>query len=232
MLCWISLVSRVFWQKKLLTATDRLNAVQWLMDERQFSKRRACRLVGISQSSFAYQARPDRHARLRERLITLAGKHRQYGYRMLHAKLVREGFKVNVKVVERVYREEGLQLRRRKRKKVPREGREGTWCPIAANQRWSLDFTSDALRNGRQFRTANLKDECTRECPAIEVDFSLQGVRVVDMLERVAFERGSPDILVVDNGPELTSRALDRWPMITAFTCISSIRASRPRTPT
>ena len=152
MLCWISLVSRVFWQKKLLTATDRRDAVQWLMDERQFSKRRVCRLVGMSQSSFAYQARPDRHARLRERLITLAGKHRRYGYRMLHAKLVREGFKVNVKVVERVYREEGLQLRRRKRKKVPREGREGAWCPIAANQRWSLDFTSDALGNGRQFR--------------------------------------------------------------------------------
>ena len=76
-----SLVSRGFWQKKLLTATDRRDAVQWLMDERQFSKRRVCRLVGISQSSFAYQARPDRHARLRERLITLAGKHRRYGYR-------------------------------------------------------------------------------------------------------------------------------------------------------
>ena len=109
------------------------------------------------------------------------------------------------------YCEEGLQLRRRKRKKVPREGRKGAWCPIAANQRWSLDFTSDALGNGRQFRAANLKDECTRECPAIEMDFSLQGVRVVDMLERVAFERGYPDILVVDNGPEPTSRALDRW---------------------
>ena len=130
---------------------------------------------------------------------------------MLHAKLVREGFRVNVKVVERLYREERLWLRRTKRKKIPREGREGAWCPIAPNQRWSLDFTSDALANGRKFRTANLKDDCTRECPAIEVDFSLPGKRVVEMLERVARERGYPDILVVDNGPELRGRALDGW---------------------
>ncbi|MFN3592017.1 MAG: IS3 family transposase, partial [Thermaurantiacus sp.] len=153
-----------------------------LMKEHQFSERRACRLVGISRSSLTYQARPDRHARLRERLITLSGKHRRYGYRMLHAKLVRENFRVNVKVVERIYREERLWLRRTKRKKIPREGREGAWCPIAPNQRWSLDFTSDALANGRKFRTANLKDDCTRECPAIEVDFSLPGERVVEML--------------------------------------------------
>lgn len=117
---------------------------------------------------------------------------------MLHAKLVREGFRVNVKVVERLYREERLWLRRTKRKKIPREGREGAWCPIAPNQRWSLDFTSDALANGRKFRTANLKDDCTRECPAIEVDFSLPGERVVEMLERVTRERGYPDILVVE----------------------------------
>ena len=181
------------------------------MRDHQFTQRRACRLVGISRSSLSYQARPDRHARLRERLITLSGQHRRYGYRMLHAKLVREGFKVNVKVVERIYREERLWLRRTKRKKIPKEGREGGWCPIAANQRWSLDFTSDALANGRKFRTANLKDDCTRECPAIEVDFSLPGERVVQLLNRVARERGYPDILVVDNGPELRGRALDAW---------------------
>lgn len=130
----------------------------------RLSKRRACRLVGISRSGNGYQPVPDRHARLRERLITLSGKHRRYGYRMLHAKLVREGFRVNVKVVERLYREERLALRRRNRKKIPKGVREGAWCPIVANQRWSLDFTMDALANGRKFRTANLKDDCTREC--------------------------------------------------------------------
>jgi len=94
--------------------------------------------VGISRSSNRYRAEPDRHTRLRERLITLSGKHRRYGYRMLHAKLRQEGFKVNVKVVERLYKEERLALRRRTRKKIPKGVRDGAWCPIAANQRWSL----------------------------------------------------------------------------------------------
>ncbi|HHI82395.1 MAG TPA: transposase, partial [Rhizobiales bacterium] len=140
-----------------------------MREEFQFSNRRACGLVGICRSSNDYQNRPDRHARLRERLLALSGKHKRYGYRMLHAKLKQEGFLVNVKVVERIYRQERLALRRRNRKKIPKGAREGAWCPIAANQRWSLDFTMDALANGRKFRTANLKDDCTRECPAIEV---------------------------------------------------------------
>ena len=177
----------------------------------QFSTRRACGLIGFSRSSNEYRGRPDRHARIRERLVTLSGKHRRYGYRMLHAKLGQEGFKVNVKVVERLYREERLTLRRRNRKKIPKGVREGAWCPIAANQRWSLDFTMDALANGRKFRTVNLKDDCTRECPAIDVALSIPGSRVVEMLERVARERGYPDVLTVDSGPELRGRALDGW---------------------
>ena len=182
-----------------------------LRHDYQFSERRACGLIGISRSSNKYQPKPDRHARLRERLLALSAKYRRYGYRMLHAKLRQEGFTVNVKVVERLYNEERLVLRRRKRKKIPKGVREGAWCPIAANQRWSLDFTMDALANGRKFRTANLKDDCTRECPAIDVALSLPGSRVVEMLERVARERGYPDVLTVDNGPELRGRALDGW---------------------
>ena len=182
-----------------------------LCHDYRFSGRRACGLIGISRSSNGYRRKPDRHARLRERLITLSGKHRRYGYRMLHAKLRQEGFYVNVKVVERLYHEERLALRRRSRKKIPKGVREGAWCPVAANQRWSLDFTMDALANGRKFRTANLKDDCTRECPAIDVALSLPGSRVVEMLERVARERGYPDVITVDNGPELRGRALDGW---------------------
>jgi len=94
---------------------------------------------------------------------------------------------------------------------IPKEGREGGWCLIAAKQRWSLNFTSDALANRRKFRTANLKDDCTRECPAIEVDFSLPGKRVVELLNWVAREHGYPDILIVDNRPELSGRALNAW---------------------
>lgn len=182
-----------------------------MFEDYQLSERRACRLVDTTRSSNNYVQRPDRHVRLRERLLVLSGKYKRYGYRMLHAKLRQEGFTVNVKVVERLYNAERLTLRRRSRKKIPKGVREGAWCPIAANQRWSLDFTMDALANGRKFRTVNLKDDCTRECPAIDVALSLPGTRVVEMLERVARERGYPDVLTIDNGPELRGRALDGW---------------------
>ncbi len=176
-------------------------------------RRRACRLIGISRPVAAREPKRERdHARLRERLRALAGERRRFGYRRRHALLRREGWKANHKLVHRLYQEEKLAIRRRGRQKRGL-GRmmAGSWCPVAANQRWSLDFTEDCLGNGRRFRTANLKDDCTRECPAILVDFSLPGRRVVGMLEDVARERGYPDILVVDNGPELRGRELDRW---------------------
>jgi putative transposase len=141
----------------------------------------------------------------------LAGERRRFGYRRLHELLRREGWRVNHKLVERLYREERLAIHRRGRQKRAGKSMAGHWCPIAANQRWSLDFTEDCLASGRKFRTANLKDDCTRECPAILVDFSLPGSRVVGMLDRAAGERGYPDMLVVDNGPELRGRDLDRW---------------------
>jgi putative transposase len=176
------------------------------------SRRRACRLVGISRS--VAEREPKRahdHARILERLHALAGERRRFGYRRLHELLRREGFVANHKLVERLYREEKLAIRRRARQKRGLGVMAGSWCPIAANQRWSLDFTEDCLANGRRFRTANLKDDCTRECPAIRVDISLPGQRVAAMLEDVAQVRGYPDVLVVDNGPELRGRDLERW---------------------
>lgn len=180
--------------------------------EHGLSRRRACRLIGIARSVVERDPRRARNEeRLRERLRTLAGERRRFGYRRLHELLRREGFRVNHKRIERLYREEKLAIRRRGRQKRGLGGHSvGAWCPIAANQRWLLDFTEDCLANGRQFRTANLKDDCTRECPAIAVDFSLPGRRVVTMLDAVAEERGYPDMLVVDNGPELRGRELDR----------------------
>jgi putative transposase len=180
--------------------------------EHGLSRRRACRLIGISRSLVERAPKRARdHERLRERLRALAGEHRRFGYRRLHELLCREGFMANHKLVHRLYQEEKLTIRRRGRHKRGGGTMAGHWCPIAANQRWSLDFTEDCLANGRKFRTANLKDDCTRECPAILVDFSLPGQRVVIMLEDVARERGYPDMLVVDNGPELRGRDLDRW---------------------
>jgi putative transposase len=196
-----------------VTPAARRQAVVIAQEEQGLSRRRACRLVGISRS--VVEREPKRacdHERLRERLCALAGERRRFGYRRLHELLRREGFVANHKLVERLYREERLAIRRRGRQKRGLGGvLAGAWCPIAANQRWSLDFTEDCLASGRRFRTANLKDDCTRECPAILVDFSLPGQQVVGMLEDVARERGHPDMLVVDNGPELRGRDLDRW---------------------
>ncbi len=159
-------------------------------EEHGLSRRRACRLVGISRSVVEREPKRARG----------------------HERLRREGWRANHKLVERLYREEGLAIRRRGRRKRGLGGvPAGSWCPIAANQRWSLDFAEDRLASGRRFRTANLKDDCTRERPAILVDFSLPGQQVVGMLEDVARERGHPDMLVVDNGPELRGRDLDRW---------------------
>ena len=181
-------------------------------EEHGLSRRRACRLIGISRSVAEREPRRERgHARLRERLHALAGERRRFGYRRLHELLRREGFVANHKLVARLYGEEKLAIRRRGRQKRGLGVMAGSWCPIAANQRWSLDFTEDCLANGRRFRTLNLKDDCTRECPAILVDISLPGQRVVAMLEDVAEVRGYPDVLVVDNGPELRGRDLDRW---------------------
>jgi putative transposase len=196
-----------------VTPAARRQAAAIAQHEHGLSRRRACRLVGIARSVAAREPRRARdHARLRERLRALAGERRRFGYRRLHELLRREGFVANHKLVHRLYQEEKLAIRRRGRQKRGL-GRvlAGSWCPVAADQRWSLDFTEDCLANGRRFRTANLKDDCTRECPAILVDFSLPGRRVVGMLEDVARERGHPDVLVVDNGPELRGRDLDRW---------------------
>ncbi len=190
----------------------RRQAVAIAQEEHGLSRRRACRLVGISRSLVEREPKRARtHERLRERLRALAGERRRFGYRRLHELLRREGFVANHKLVERLYREEKLAIRRRGRQKRAAGTLAGHGCPIAANQRWSLDFTEDDLASGRKFRTANLKDDCTRECPAIVVDFSLPGARVVTMLEDVARERGYPDLRVVDNGPELRGRDLDRW---------------------
>lgn len=196
----------------MVTPEARRAAVSEVCTAHDLSERRACRLIGLSRSVRRYKQRPDRHARLRKRLNELAAKHKRYGYRMLTAKLAQEGFRVNHKTVERIYREEKLALRRKPRKRFAKKTvREGAWCPIRANQRWSLDFCEDGLANGVKFRTCNLKDDCTRECPAIDVALSIPGTRVVEMLERVARERGYPDRLVVDNGPELRGRAMEAW---------------------
>ena len=175
------------------------------------SERRACGLVGMSRSSCRYEAERRDEDALRDRLRALAGERRRFGYRRLTVLLRREGQAVNPKRVYRLYREEGLAVRRRKRQRVAVAARTRRALPVRANEVWTMDFTQDALASGRKFRTLNLMDGYTREALAIEVDTSLPGARVVRVLEQLRQRRGVPERIRVDNGTEFTSRVADQW---------------------
>lgn len=186
-------------------------AVRVACQEGQLSERRACGLIGMNRGSWRYQQKDREDAKLRRRLLELAEQRPRFGYRRLHRMLQREEWVVNHKRVYRLYREEGLAMRRRKRKRFRSEARVPLALPTRANQMWTMDFTRDSLASGRKFRTLNLMDGCTREALCIEVDTSLPGLRVVQVLERVGQERGLPETIQVDNGPEFISRVVDQW---------------------
>ena len=175
------------------------------------SQRRACRLIGMDVSSYRYRSRRPDDGPLRERLRTLAAVRRRFGYRRLGWLLEREGTKVNLKKVYRVYREEGLAVKRRRGRRRAIGARAPIVVPQALNQRWSLDFVSDQLGNGRRFRLLNVIDDFNSECLAAVADFSLSGRRVIRELDAIMAVRGKPEMIVSDNGTELTSNAVLRW---------------------
>jgi putative transposase len=194
----------------VVTPEDRRTAVTLATTSAGLSERRACRFTAFSRSSHRYRlCRPSR-TELRERLQTLAVLRPRWGYRRLYRLLRREGLVVNRKLVQRLYREEGLHIHRRARKRVA-VPRTPMAMPLRPNDRWSIDFVSDALGDGRKFRALTIVDDVTREVPAIEVDFSLPGGRVVRVLEQLGHERGFPKAIVLDNGPEFRGEALDQW---------------------
>lgn len=149
---------------------------------------------------------------LRQRLRELAAERRRFGYRRLGYLLAREGLTPNHKKLLRIYREEGLKVRRRGGRKRALGTRAPMTVPQEPNQRWSLDFVSDALTCGRRFRIlAAVVDDFSRECLALVADTSLPGGRVAREPTALLVERGKPLIVVSDNGTELTSSAILRW---------------------
>jgi putative transposase len=186
-------------------------AVRAIQAKFGLSERRACALVGLGRSTCRYRARRPEWPALRERLRVLAGERRRFGYRRLHILLRREGFRANLKRVYRLYTEEGLTVRRRRRRRRVPRGVPRLAAPTRSNERWSLDFMLDMLDDGRRFRILTVVDDFTRACLALEVDTSLGGRRVVQVLQRVIESRGIPTMLVTDNGPEFISRVLDAW---------------------
>jgi putative transposase len=195
----------------MVTPAAHREAAAYLQTTYEMSQRRACRVLSTDRTSVRYQStRPDDGA-LRERLKALAQERRRFGYRRLHVLLRREGQVVNRKRVQRIYREERLTVRRRGGRKRAIGTRRPMEIPLAANQRWSLDFVSDQMTDGRRFRILTVIDNCTRECLALVADTSLSGGRVARELDAVIRQRGRPDTIVSDNGTEYTSNAILGW---------------------
>lgn len=196
----------------MVTPVAKREAVAHLEGRFEVSERRACSVLGVDRSSVRYRSiRPD-DAGLRARLRELAAVRRRFGYRRLHILLGREGIRINHKKLRRLYRDERLQVRRRGGRKRALGTRAPMALPQGPNQRWSLDFVSDALTGGRRFRILVVVDDFTRECLCLIADTSLSGARVARELDAVIARRGvRPLLCVSDNGTELTSMAILSW---------------------
>lgn len=181
-----------------------------MIDKYQLSERSACKLSGISRTAYRYQAIPSGDVELRKRLVELASKHKALGYPMLHGMLKTEGLVVNSKHTYRLYSEENLQLRSRKKKKLSRP-RMPLVVPIGSDIRWSMDFVSDQLGHGRRFRVLNVKDDYSKELVGQLVAFSITGIQVARFLDRLIEARSAPDQITCDNGTEFTSKAMFFW---------------------
>lgn len=175
------------------------------------SERRLCRLLQLWRSTHRYTLKPRDDQGLRIQIRDLAQARPRYGYRRITVILNREGWYANHKKVYRIYKEENLMLKTKRRKKVVSLLRPQPEKPIAVNEQWSMDFVSDQLMDGRRFRALTLVDKFSRESPHIEVDFSLTGQRVVSVLELLKSIRGLPEIITVDNGSEFISKVMDKW---------------------
>jgi putative transposase len=195
----------------MVTPDAKRDAVAHAREKFGLSERRACSLIGVARRVVRYEpTRPD-DAGLRVRLRELAGERRRFGYRRLGYLLAREGLVPNHKKLLRIYREEGLKVRRRGGRKRALGTRAPMTMPQGPNQRWSLDFVSDAFACGRRFRILCVVDDFTRECLALVGDTSLSGARVARELDGLVAVRGKPLTVVSDNGTELTSTSILRW---------------------
>lgn len=195
----------------MVTPVAEREAVAHLRNEHEMSERRACQLLQCCRMTVRYASvRPD-DIMLRERMKAIAHERRRFGYRRIHVLLRREGMTVNHKRLFRLYREEKLSVRKRGGRKRALGTRAPMLVPLAPNQRWSLDFVSDQFTDCRRFRVLTVIDDCTRECIALIADTSLSGRRVARELHQIMAQRGSPKMIVSDNGTEFTSNAILNW---------------------
>lgn len=195
----------------MVKPASRRRLVGYLQDTYSISQRRACRVVPISRKAMAYQPqRPLHDAELIKRLKSLGERYPRYGYLMLHELLRREGLVANRKRTYRLYSELGMQVRTKRRKKLVRP-RVPLELPTKPNERWSIDFVHDQLADSRRIRILNVVDDYSRVCVGQLVDLSISGLRTARFLNELAEQRGKPKRIVLDNGPEMTSKAMFLW---------------------
>jgi transposase InsO family protein len=175
------------------------------------SERRSLRVIGMSASALRYEPVSDRNCALKDKIIALAQRHRRYGAGMIYLKLRQAGEIVNHKRVERLYAEAGLQMKKRRRKKIPLADRHPLERPTAANQVWSMDFVFDRTAEGRSIKNLTVVDDATHEAVAIVPERAMGGNQLVHILERLATTRGLPKAIRTDNGKEFCSRAMLTW---------------------
>jgi transposase InsO family protein len=194
----------------MVTAPVRREVVR-AMVTRGLSERRALTVVGMSASALRYLRAPDRNAGLRARIVALAHRHRRYGAGMIYLKLRQAGEPANHKRVDRLYAEARLQVRRRRRKKVPTADRQPLVRPQGPNEVWSADFVFDRTAEGRVLKCLTIVDDATTEAVATVPARALGGLAVTRVLDRLAVERGLPAILRTDNALEFCGRAMLTW---------------------
>lgn len=197
----------------MVTPAQRREAVGWLREIGSVSERHACRLVRQPRSTQRRRLRGnvDRSPEAEARLVELAQTHPAWGCPKLHRQLRHEGHRINHKRTERLYRQHGLSIRRRRRRRLVREVRHPLVQPIQPGQCWSMDFMGDSLADGRAYRTFNVIDDYARDALCIEIDVSLTAQRVMRVLERLCEWHGKPQAIRSDNGPEFRSEVLQTW---------------------
>jgi len=194
----------------VVTAPARRDLVRHMV-QRGLSERHALRVADMSASALRYEPRPDKNGALRDRIIELAQRHRRYGSGMIYLKLRQAGLQINHKRVERLYAQCGLQVKRRKRKKVPVSERQPLIRPDAANQVWSMDFVFDRTAEGRAIKCLTIVDDATHESIAVVTERAIGGYPLTRMLDRLGLKRGLPKIIRTDNGKEFCGRAMLTW---------------------
>ena len=195
----------------MVTPDAKREAVAHLCNAHGVSQRRACDVLRVDRSSIRYQSKRGNDAELRDAIKRVARERRRFGYRRVHVMLQREGIHMNHKKLRRIYAEEKLQVRRRGGRKRALGTRRPMKVPNGPNQRWSLDFVSDAFTDGRRFRILTVVDDFTKENVVLVPDTSISGLRVSRELDQAIEERGMPKTIVSDNGTEFTSMAILKW---------------------